>query len=63
MLLSWHNFFFVSADPAGLITDRQAAARPVAPGREREAVRLLTAEPAAAGGDRRGGDAVAASCI
>ena len=51
MLRSLHNFFFVSFDPGGLITRRQAAARPVAAGRERQAVRLLAAQPAAARGD------------
>ena len=36
MLGSWHNFFFVSFDPAGsFVQRRQAAARPVAAGRER----------------------------
>ncbi len=48
MLDSWHNFFFVSFDPLGLVTRRQAAARAVGRRREREAVRLLPAQPAAA---------------
>ena len=42
MLRSWHNFFFVASDPGGLRLDRQAAARAVAAGGEREGVRLLT---------------------
>ena len=54
MLRSWHNFFFVAADPNGLDHGRQAAARAVAAGAEREALRLRAAEPADPRGDLRG---------
>jgi 4-amino-4-deoxy-L-arabinose transferase-like glycosyltransferase len=45
MLRSWHNFFFVSADPNGLITVDKP---PLGSGcrRERAAVRLRAAQPA-----------------
>ena len=38
---SWHNFFFVSFDPGGLVVGRQAAARALGRGGEREGLRLL----------------------
>ena len=51
MLRSWHNFFFVSLRPQRLHHRRQAAAGALASGAEREALRLLAAQPA----DPRGG--------
>ena len=61
MTLSWHNFFFGAFEPGGERLDRQAARRPVAAGREREAARLQLdhAEAArGAGRDRLGAAAV-----
>ena len=48
----WHNFFFGAFEPGRQRLDRQAAGRPVAAGREREAARLQLDDAEAAGGVR-----------
>ncbi len=53
MLRSLHNFLFVSFDPAGFVTVDKPPLGAVGAGGEREGVRLLAAQPAAAGGDHR----------
>ena len=59
MLRSWHNFFFVSADPNGLITVDKPPLALVVAGLERQAVRLRAAQPAGPGGHLRGAGGVA----
>ena len=53
MLRSLHNFLFVSFDPGGLVTVDKPPLGAVAAGGQRQAVRLLAAQPAAPRGDRR----------
>ena len=50
MIRSWHNFLFVSFDSGGLVERRQATARAMGAGGERQGVRLLPAQPASSAG-------------
>ena len=55
MLHSLHDFFYVSFDQGGLVSVDKPPLGLWLQVRQREAVRLQTAQPAAAGGDLRAG--------